>query len=58
MVPLYWRQFGHSSKTKKGEGGHSVQLWAGLDSGLCSLKQLLLVIQQEFGEGIDGIDGF
>lgn len=58
MVPLYWRQLGDSSKTKKGEGGHSVQVCAGPDSGLCSLKQLFLVVQQEFGKGIDGIDGF
>lgn len=43
---------------KEGEGGHSVQVRAGLGSGLCSLKQLLLVVQQEFGKGIDGIDGF
>lgn len=35
-----------------------MQVWAGLDSGLRSLKQLLLVVQQEFGKGIDGIDGF
>lgn len=61
MVPLHWRQLGHSSKTRwerRWEGGHSVLEWAGLDSGLHVLKELLLVVQQELGKGIDGVDGF
>lgn len=61
MVPLHWRQFGHSSKTRserRWEGGHSVLEWAGLHSGLHILKELLLVVQQELGKGIDGVDGF
>lgn len=40
------------------EGEHSVLVWAGLDSGLHILKELLLVVQQELGKGIDGVDGF
>lgn len=33
-------------------------VWTGLDSGLHILKELLLVVQQELGKGIDGVDGF
>lgn len=61
MVPLHWRQLGHSSKTRwerRWEGGHSVLVWPGLDSGLHILKELLLVVQQELGKGVDGVDGF
>lgn len=61
MVPLHWRQLGHSSKTRwerRWEGGHSVLVWVGQGSGLHILKELLLVVQEELGKSIDGVDGF
>lgn len=33
-------------------------VWAGRVSGLHILKEFLLVVQQELGKSIDGVDGF
>lgn len=33
-------------------------VWVGQGSGLHILKELLLVVQEELGKSIDGVDGF